>query len=175
MWRRLAAGAGAEADSGPAHITLPLRERLVPPPGQVPSAHGDAGQTVTSGRILPTPAQLATRASALQRARRPLVVAGEMRDGERLGPALTRLGLPVLAEPGSQLRPTENSGAVEAYEALLRAGWALEHRPDLVIPVGATPTSRAINSWLAAASPPTVLLAPDHSRGGQGQGGRHIL
>ncbi|OLC26631.1 MAG: 2-succinyl-5-enolpyruvyl-6-hydroxy-3-cyclohexene-1-carboxylic-acid synthase [Actinobacteria bacterium 13_1_20CM_2_65_11] len=175
MWRRLAARAVAEADSGPVHINLPFREPLVPPPGQVPSAHGDAGQTVTSGRILPTPAQLATLASALQRARRPLVVAGEMRDGERLGPALTRLGLPVLAEPGSQLRRTENSGAVEAYEALLRAGWSLEHGPDLVIRVGATPTSRAMNSWLAAASPPTFLIDPDHSWRDQDQVARHIV
>src|SRR2546427_8937123 len=113
MWRRLAARAVAEADSGPVHINLPFREPLVPPPGQVPSAHGDAGQTVTSGRILPTPAQLATLASALQRARRPLVVAGEMRDGERLGRALTRLGLPVLAQAGPQPPRTQNHGAVE--------------------------------------------------------------
>jgi len=175
MWRRLAARAVAEAESGPVHINLPFREPLVPPPGQVPSAHGDAGQTVTSGRMVPTPAQLATLASALQRARRPLVVAGEMRDGERLGPALTRLGLPVLAEPGSQLRRTENSGAVEAYEALLRAGWSLEHGPDLVIRVGATPTSRAMNSWLAAASPPTFLIDPDHSWRDQDQVARHIV
>src|SRR3989442_9570098 len=175
MWRRLAARAVAEADSGPVHINLPFREPLVPRPGRVPWAHGGGGQTVTGGRILPPPAQLATLASALQRARRPLVVAGEMRDGERLGPALTRLGLPVLAEPGSQLRRTENSGAVEAYEALLRAGWSLEHGPDLVIRVGATPTSRAMNSWLAAASPPTFLIDPDHSWRDQDQVARHIV
>src|ERR1700737_4007469 len=45
MWRRLAAGAVAEAAQGPVHITLPFREPLVPPPGQVPSAQGGAGQT----------------------------------------------------------------------------------------------------------------------------------
>src|SRR3989441_1832799 len=158
MWRRLAARAVAEADSGPVHINLPFREPLVPPPGQVPSAHGDAGQTVTSGRILPTPAQLATLASALQRARRPLVVAGEMRDGERLRPALTRVGLPGLPQPRSPLRPTQNSGAVQAHAAPLRAGWSLEHGPDLVIRVGATPTSRAMNSWLGAGSPPAFPI-----------------
>lgn len=175
MWRRLAARAVAEAAEGPVHINLPFREPLVPPPGQVPSAHGDVGQTVTSGRILPTPAQLATLASALQSARRPLVVAGEMRDGDRLAPALTRLGLPVLAEPGSQLRRAETSASVESYEALLRAGWSLQHGPDLVIRVGATPTSRAMNSWLAAASPPTFLIDPDHSWRDQDQVARHVV
>jgi 2-succinyl-5-enolpyruvyl-6-hydroxy-3-cyclohexene-1-carboxylate synthase len=175
MWRRLAARAVAESAKGPVHINLPFREPLVPPPGQVPSAQGEAGQTITSGRVLPTPAQLATLASALQRARRPLVVAGEMRDGDRLAHALTRLGLPVLAEPGSQLRRAETGAAVESYEALLRAGWSLEHGPDLVIRMGATPTSRALNAWLAAAAPPTFLIDPDRSWRDQDQVARHVV
>jgi 2-succinyl-5-enolpyruvyl-6-hydroxy-3-cyclohexene-1-carboxylate synthase len=175
IWRRLAARAVAEAAGGPVHINLPFREPLVPPPGQVPAPQGEAGQTVTTGRMMPTPAQLATLASALQRARRPLVVAGEMRDGDRLAPALTRLGLPVLAEPGSQLRRAETGGAVESYEALLRAGWSLEHGPDLVIRVGATPTSRALNAWLAAAAPPTFLIDPDHLWRDQDHLARHVV
>ncbi len=175
IWRRLAARAVAEAAGGPVHLNLPFREPLVPPPGQVPAAEGDAGQTITSGRILPMPAQLATLASALQRAKRPLVVAGEMRDGDRVAPALTRLGLPVLAEPGSQLRRAETGGAVESYEALLRAGWSLEHGPDLVIRVGGTPTSRPMNAWLAAAAAPTFLIDPDHSWRDQDQVARHVI
>ena len=175
MWRRLATRAVAEAADGPVHINLPFREPLVPTPGQVPVALGEAGQTATSGRILPTPAQMATLASALQRARRPLVVAGEMRDGDRLAPALNRLGLPVLAEPGSQLRRAEAGASVESYEALLRAGWSLQHGPDLVIRVGATPTSRALNSWLAAASPPIFLIDPDRSWRDQDQVARHVV
>ncbi len=175
MWRRLAARAVAEAAGGPVHLNLPFREPLVPPPGQVPSAHGELGQTVTSGRLLPAPAQLGTLASALQRARRPLVVAGEMRDGDRLAPALSRLGLPVLAEPGSQLRRAETGSAVESYEALLRAGWSLQHGPDLVIRVGGTPTSRALNAWLAAAAAPTFLIDPDHAWRDQDQVARHIV
>jgi 2-succinyl-5-enolpyruvyl-6-hydroxy-3-cyclohexene-1-carboxylate synthase len=175
IWRRLAARAVAEAAGGPVHLNLPFREPLVPPPGQVPSAQGEGAQTITSGRILPTPAQLATLASALQRAKRSLVVAGEMRDGERLAPALTRLGLPVLAEPGSQLRRPETGGAVESYEALLRAGWSLEHGPDLVIRVGGTPTSRAMNAWLAAAAAPTFLVDPDHLWRDQDQVARHVV
>src|SRR6266849_4744690 len=114
VWRRLAARAVAEAAGGPVHINLPFREPLVPPPGQAPSAEGESGQSITSGRMLPTQAQLANLASALQGARRPLVVAGEMRDGERLAPALMRLGLPVLAEPGSQLRRAEAGAAISA-------------------------------------------------------------
>src|SRR5207244_11240403 len=113
-------------------INLPFGEPLVPPPGKHPVSEAAPAQAMTSGRLLPSQAQVATLASALQRAQRPLVVAGELREGERLAPALHRLGLPVLAEPTSQLRRAETGGAVESYEALLRAGWSLPAGPDLV-------------------------------------------
>src|SRR6266705_4965145 len=161
QWRRLAARAYAEAARGPVHVNLPFREPLVPTPGEVPTALGTQGQTVSAGRTLATPSQVTTLASALQRAQRPLVVAGEMRDCDRLAAALKRLGLPVLAEPTSQLRRAETGAAVESYEALLRAGWSLQHGPDLVLRLGATPTSRVLNRWLGAAAAPTFLVDPD--------------
>ena len=163
VWRRLAARAFAEAASGPVHLNLPFREPLVPAPGHIPTAEGAPAQSITSGRLLPSQAQVASLASALQRAQRPLVIAGAMRDGERLAPALQRLGLPLLADPTSQLRRPESGPAVESYEALLRAGWSLQHGPDLVIRIGATPTSRVLNRWLAAAAAPTFLIDPDRA------------
>src|SRR4029077_5386068 len=162
QWRRLAARACAESADGPVHINLPFREPLVPTPGEVPVALGTPGQTVAFGRTLPTPGQVTALASALQRAQRPLVIAGEMRDGDRLAPSLNRIGMPVLAEPSSQLRRPETGAAVESYEALLRAGWSLQHGPDLVIRLGGAPTSKVLSAWLAAASAPTFLVDPDH-------------
>ena len=174
-WRRLAARAYAEAATGPVHVNLPFREPLVPEPGHVSPPIGAAGQSITVGRALPSPAQVAALAMALQRAQRPLVVAGEMRDGERLAPALHRLGLPVLAEPTSQLRRAETGASVDSYEALLRAGWSLQHGPDLVIRLGAMPTSRALNRWLAAASAPTFLIDPDRAWRDQDQVATSIM
>ncbi|HKW73167.1 MAG TPA: 2-succinyl-5-enolpyruvyl-6-hydroxy-3-cyclohexene-1-carboxylic-acid synthase [Candidatus Dormibacteraeota bacterium] len=163
FWRRLAARAVAEAVAGPVHLNIPFREPLVPPPGQVPSAEPAPAQSLSTGRVMPNQAQVASLASALQRSQRPLVIAGEMRDGARLAPALQRLNLPVLAEPTSQLRRVEAGAVVESHEALLRAGWSLQHGPDLVIRLGATPTSRVLNRWLAAAAAPTFLIDPDHA------------
>ncbi len=163
FWRRIAARAVAEASAGPVHLNLPVREPLVPPPGHIPTAAPAPAQFATTGRLLPNQAQVAALASALQRSQRPLVVAGEIREGERLAAPLHRLGLPILAEPTSQLRRVEAGSAVESYEALLRAGWSLQHGPDLVIRLGATPTSRVLNRWLAAAAAPTFLIDPDQA------------
>lgn len=175
QWRRLAARACAESAAGPVHINLPFREPLVPTPGEVPAALGTPGQSVAIGRTLPTASQVTALASALQRSQRPLVIAGEMRDGDRLAPALNRIGLPVLAEPSSQLRRPETGAAVESYEALLRAGWSLQHGPDLVIRLGGTPTSKVLSAWLAAASAPTFLIDPDHQWRDPDQVANHVI
>lgn len=175
QWRRLAARAYAEAAGGPVHINLPFREPLVPTPGELPAALGMAGQAISAGRTMPTPGQVTTLASALQRAQRPLVIAGEMRDGDRLAPALARLGLPVLAEPSSQLRRAETGAAVESYEALLRAGWSLQHGPDLVVSLGGAPTSKVLGAWLAAASAPTFLIDPDRMWRDPDQVASHVM
>ncbi len=175
IWRRLAARAYAEAARGPVHLNLPFREPLVPPPGQVPSPIGDAPQAISRGVLLPTSDQVAALAQALQLSKRPLVIAGEMRDGARLARGLSRLGLPVLAEPSSQLRRPETGAAVESYEALLRAGWSLQHGPDLVIRVGGSPTSRVLNAWLAAASAPTFVIDPERDWRDQDQVATNLL
>ena len=175
LWRRLAARACAEAAHGPVHLNMPFREPLVPPPGQVPAPAAEFREAITSGVDAPTPEQVASVVRALAASQRPLVVAGEMRDGARLASGLARLGLPVLAEPTSQLRRTETGAAVESYEALLRAGWSLQHGPDLVIRLGGTPTSRVLNSWLAAASAPTFLVDPDRIWRDQDQVASNVL
>jgi 2-succinyl-5-enolpyruvyl-6-hydroxy-3-cyclohexene-1-carboxylate synthase len=175
QWRRLAARVVAEAAAGPVHVNFPFREPLVPPPGQVPVALGASNQAVTTGRLVPTQEQVTALATALRAAQKPLVVVGEMRDGGRLAAGLNHLGVPVLAEPSSQLRLAETGAAVESYEALLRAGWSLQHGPDLVIRLGGTPTSRVLNSWLAAASAPTFLLDPDRAWRDQDQVAGNVL
>jgi 2-succinyl-5-enolpyruvyl-6-hydroxy-3-cyclohexene-1-carboxylate synthase len=175
LWRRLAARAVAEAAAGPVHLNIPFREPLVPPPGEIATAEPAPPQAMTAGRLLPNQAQVASLASALQRSQRPLVVAGEMRDGVRLAPAMQRLNLPLLAEPTSQLRRADAGAVVESYEALLRAGWSLQHGPDLVIRLGATPTSRVLNRWLAAAAAPTFLIDPDRAWRDQDQVATNVM
>jgi 2-succinyl-5-enolpyruvyl-6-hydroxy-3-cyclohexene-1-carboxylate synthase len=105
-------------------------------------------------------------ASALRNAKRPLVVAGEMREGGRMRLALdallSRLDAPLLAEPSSQLRRRSAVGLVEAYDALLREPeWVEAHVPDLVMRLGAPPTSKPLNQLLARHAPLTLVLDPE--------------
>jgi 2-succinyl-5-enolpyruvyl-6-hydroxy-3-cyclohexene-1-carboxylate synthase len=170
-WRRLAARALAEAAGqppGPVHLNLPFREPLVPAPGEAAVPVPAGAPTVAVRRPAAAPGDEAVRslAASLRAARRPLVVAGELREGAALrGPLdalLARVDAPLLAEPTSQLRRRCATGLVEAYDALLRdRAWAAAHRPDLVLRLGAPPTSKAVNQFVAAAGAPVVIVDAD--------------
>jgi 2-succinyl-5-enolpyruvyl-6-hydroxy-3-cyclohexene-1-carboxylate synthase len=64
-------------------------------------------------------------------------------------------GWPVLADPLSGLRhgPHDRSHVVSHYDVLLRsATWAEAHRPELVLRIGDTPTSKPLRAWLAGSA-----------------------
>jgi len=167
-WRRLAARALSETDGpppGPVHINLPFREPLTPPPASVPQPvpAGAAPLEVRGPRHLPDDGMVAALVKRLSGARRPLLIAGELREGARLRrqvrDLLERLDAPLLAEPTSQLRVCEMPGLVEAYDALLRdSAWVSEHEPDLILRLGAPPTSRAVNQFVAGGDAAIVVL-----------------
>jgi 2-succinyl-5-enolpyruvyl-6-hydroxy-3-cyclohexene-1-carboxylate synthase len=61
-------------------------------------------------------------------------------------------GWPLLAEPtsGARCGAHDRSHVVAHYDVLLRAPrWAAAHRPELIVRVGDTPTSKPLRSWLA--------------------------
>jgi 2-succinyl-5-enolpyruvyl-6-hydroxy-3-cyclohexene-1-carboxylate synthase len=170
-WRRLAARAMAEACAsppGPVHLNLPFREPLTPLHGMAPAPEGEPGTggRTAAGRRLPDAGMVDDLAAALRASRRPLLVAGEIREGEVLRDAVDRLSriafMPLLAEPSSQLRLRASTGLVEAYDALLRVpAWAGGQVPDLVVRLGAPPTSKPLNQWLAGHPCETFIVDPD--------------
>src|SRR5205823_1192822 len=95
-WRRLASRALVEATgppAGPVHLNLPFREPLtVEPEAQVEPYPAAGGPLLAErGHAPPSAAAVERLGSALAGARRPLVVAGEMRDGARLREPLDAL------------------------------------------------------------------------------------
>ncbi|HUZ88465.1 MAG TPA: 2-succinyl-5-enolpyruvyl-6-hydroxy-3-cyclohexene-1-carboxylic-acid synthase [Candidatus Acidoferrales bacterium] len=170
-WRRLASRSLQEAGgppAGPVHLNLPFREPLTPEVGEVVSPDPTAlpPLLVERGSTAPSERAVQVLAEALSRSHRPLLVAGEMRDGARLADpagALARSArLPILAEPTSNLRRSGTSGLVEAYDPLLREPeWAAAHQPDLVVRLGGPPTSKPLSELIATSGAVQIVLDPE--------------
>jgi 2-succinyl-5-enolpyruvyl-6-hydroxy-3-cyclohexene-1-carboxylate synthase len=167
-WRSLASRAWAAAlgpPAGPVHLNLGFAEPLLPQRlagGPAPGRPGGAPWTrVSRPQRLADPAEVEALAEAVRGSRRGLLVVGW---GARLDPeavdGFVRVsGWPVLADPLSGAR--RGPAAISTYDSLLRLpGFAASHRPDLVLRVGAAPTSKALTSWLDA-SVPQVMVEPE--------------
>jgi 2-succinyl-5-enolpyruvyl-6-hydroxy-3-cyclohexene-1-carboxylate synthase len=166
---RAAAMAGA-VPAGPVHVNFPFREPLVPRAVAAPDWWKDDERLAWSGRPDGEPwvrVSAAERgagdelveslAGALADARRPVIVCGPCADPAVAAPLAAvarRLDAPLLADPLSQLRFGADPATlvVDAYDAFLRASLSSEAwgalAPDLVLRVGALPTSKALQLWL---------------------------
>ena len=174
-WRSLASRAWAEATGphpGPVHLNLAFADPLIPldpapGPGRrlagepAPGRPGGAPWTAApAGVRAAADGDVAALAEAVRAGPKGLLVAGW---GADLDPAAADAfaaasGWPVLADPLSGAR--RGPAAVSTYDGLLRAPrFAAGHRPDLVVRVGAAPTSKALTAWLDE-SIPQVLVDP---------------
>ncbi len=125
-------------------------------------------------RLHPAPAEVAALAGAVRSSARGLLVVGwgaELR-AEAADRFAAASGWPVLADPLSGAR--RGPAAVSTYDTLLRLpDFAAEHRPDLVVRVGAGPTSKALAGWLDESVPQLVVdpeggwLDPGRAAGGR--------
>ncbi len=182
VWRSIAARAATEASgppAGPVHLNLPFREPLVPTGAELVPAPGRADgrpwtTTTRAARSLDR-ATVDRLARAVRENTRGLIVAGW---GTGASPAaVERLaataGWPVLADPLSGLR--RGPHAVSTYEALVRVpGFADRHRPDLVLRLGAMPTSKLLTNWLTA-DVPQLLVDADRAWLDPGRGATERL
>ncbi len=173
--RALAAARG-ETRPGPVHLNLPWREPLAPVTfdGAVTAndplaLKGRGGRPLTAVRppdLEPSELVLEEVAKQIGDARTGVIVAGRQIDAELREP-LARLartaGLPILAEPTSQLRcgPHDRARVIASYDLLLRdERFAAEVRPDLVLRFGEMPTSKPLRAWLAASGAEQILIDP---------------
>jgi 2-succinyl-5-enolpyruvyl-6-hydroxy-3-cyclohexene-1-carboxylate synthase len=167
-WRSIAARAVAESvgpPAGPVHLNLAFREPLVPTGAPLVDAPGRPDgrpwTAVTRPTRAPDEATVARIADAVRAHPRGLIVAGWGSDAST-GAAdrvATAAGWPVLADPISGLRCGPH--AVSTYEALLRSPrFAERQRPELVLRLGAAPTSKPLTAWLGP-EVPQLLVDPD--------------
>lgn len=158
---------------GPVHLNLGFDKPLEPVAGsEVERGGGESLSAATRGRedevpwtrVLPARAgasaeQVAWVVDALQRAEHPLILAGVLPRPWESGPAVRRLstawGVPVLPDLLSGARfPTEtDKGSGEAvvmggYDLALRSREVRDRlRPDLLLRLGAAPTSGILGDW----------------------------
>ena len=132
---------------GPVHLNFPLREPLLP-------EIGEPLLPLMGGLWPPVeePLSEALEAAVLwaQDARRPLVIAGPESPTvpDFLLNQLASKHWPVLADPLAHMRGQH--GVISTYDSFLRtANKSL--KPDLVIRLGAPPTSKTLNLWSAEA------------------------
>jgi 2-succinyl-5-enolpyruvyl-6-hydroxy-3-cyclohexene-1-carboxylate synthase len=167
-WRSLGSRAWAAAvgpPAGPVHLNLAFAEPLLPDqldgepaPGR---RNGAPWTAATRPGLLPGAGETGALRDAVRTSPRGLLVIGW---GAGLRPGAVdafaaAAGWPVLADPLSGAR--RGPAAISTYDSLLRVeAFAAGHRPDLVVRVGAGPTSKALATWLDDAIP-QILIDPE--------------
>jgi 2-succinyl-5-enolpyruvyl-6-hydroxy-3-cyclohexene-1-carboxylate synthase len=175
--RAVATATGVPA--GPVHLNAPFRKPLEPTevPGDVPEGFADehpeaAGGrdgpfvSVTKGQPTLADAEADRVAAAVEDAERGLIVAGPADSPAPSRDAVAALadatGFQVVADPLSGLRygpHVSETPVVGGYDAYLDTGvtdgWP---DPDLVLRFGASPTSKALRTYLAETGAQQVLV-----------------
>jgi len=154
--------------AGPVHLNAPFREPLVPAGalGPLGDDAGAATRVITGRRTLP-PDEVRRLARRLGGVERGLIVAGPQDDPDlpaALAAVAEALDWPILADPLSLVRcgPHDRSRVVARADLLLRPGaWREAHVPDLVLRVGAMPTSKPVLTLLEERGPELVVVDGD--------------
>lgn len=156
-------------EPGPVHLNVRARkplERSTPADAtdlmaeRIAAAIASPALTIAARRVAPTPAALDTIAARIELARRPLMLVGPLPVGTDVTPIVRladRLGSPIAAEWGSQLR-REGTSILGALDLLIEAGRC---EADLLIQIGGHPTPSAYERWTATpsgAALPRVVL-----------------
>lgn len=152
---------------GPVHFNVPFREPLLidftfPIPVKVSKPR----VVVSSQFDQPTVKRLS---EVMNRSEKGIVVAGEFLASEKepIEAFLSELGWPVLADPLSNLRSTQNSQLhsllVENYDAILKnQNLYASLTPDTVLRIGAQPVSKFLGIFLKQANPSQFIVVDEH-------------
>jgi 2-succinyl-5-enolpyruvyl-6-hydroxy-3-cyclohexene-1-carboxylate synthase len=149
------------------HLNFPFREPLVPiaidPPADLSPedllawngrADNQPWVSAANGSIIVDDATIDRLAALLRDAKRPLIVCGPQPDDDLappLGELARALGAPLLADPLSQLRwgSHDRTTLIDRYDAILRHPVTADTLgPDLILRMGALPTSKALFQWI---------------------------
>jgi len=188
--RAVGSATGEGGAAGPVHLNFPFRKPLDPLPPEASPAGGDAdvvpedlverAPAAVSGRDNdpyvrwwaghrdPDPGAVEDVAGAVEATDRGLIVVGPADapplDGDGLAALSAATGFPLLADPLSNLRygpAVELAPVCGGYDTYVDSRVTDEWPdPDLVIGVGASPTSKPLRSYLAGTGARRVQVDP---------------
>jgi len=153
--------ASTGVDAGPVHLNWPLREPLEPV-AEIPVVDASPEAQPVSTPAVAVPSRPPGRRGVIvvgpdidaDPARRRATVAAAHRLGERAG-------WPVVGEPIAGTRRPGGPTALATTEHLLKIDEiAAELRPDVVVRVGGSPTTKPVRLWLERHAPETILIDP---------------
>jgi len=154
-WRkagREAVAACGGPHPGPVHVNCSFEEPLVPSDESVAIADREPGRVERPDRDPESLSADVDRVAEELSGARGVVVASSSwwQAPDRISRLAGQLGWPVVAEPTSGVR--RPGAALSAGQALIASSGFLEqHRPEVVLQVGATPTTRSTQSLVTAA------------------------
>jgi len=168
---------------GPVQINAPAQKPLEPVAAETADEH-DLVERAARVSVAPIArsaieldaASLAPIRDALARAERPALVAGPLpvdAPREAILDFLRRTGITLFAEAGSQLRfgPRPGVRAADSFE-----WWLDRQHPDVILEIGATPTTGRYLRWLDAGPPARrFVLGGDRFRDPSGTAAAVVL
>ena len=154
-WRRIGRDAVAACGGpqpGPVHINCSFEEPLVPAGDVVEVAERDLARVARADRNPEPLAADVDRAARELSGARGVVVAGSNwwvapREVAQLA---QHLGWPLLAEPTSGLRQPGWAALAAGQSLIASTAFMDGHRPEVVLQIGATPTTRASQAFVAS-------------------------
>lgn len=157
-----AVDAATSAAAGPVHLNWPLREPLEPV-GAVPVVEVEAGSPAPARRSTVSVPELGGERVAIVVGPDAGVGVAEQRAVvEAAVQAGARRGWPVIGEPISGVRRhTGGATRVAHADQLLKVDEIAEElRPELVLRIGGSPTTKPVRLWLERHGAPLVLIDP---------------
>jgi len=171
---------------GPVHLNFPFSKPLEPTPEssdlpqELEEAHPQAAQgrevgrpfvRVVAPRLDPPEEEFHRLRHLLGETPRGVIVAGPVPNPLEVGPAVLALGaatgFPVLADPlsGARFAPAHGAQVVAGYDLFLRSPSArgvLD--PELILRIGASPTSSAVLEWMTDSSDAHQIVVDEGHR-----------